>query len=188
MDCRVKPGNDEIAARSRDTSCPSFAIATPVKDSPPRGSGAPRGASDQFRAGTDRRCHLPCLRARCAHFGARSPAGALLRHSPPATTPMAQLQNRVSSRRGLPSVLPACRTSPELSTLRADRSFCRPTGAPKPPGSGVHRSARGHRPLLRLSKVPSRKAPSLSRMSIRNIISDDCQQYPKRGRTWLREC
>jgi hypothetical protein len=30
-------------------------------------------------------------------------------------------------------------------------------------------------PLLRPSKVPSRKAPSLSRVSIRNIIGDECQ-------------
>jgi hypothetical protein len=50
----------------------------------------------------------------------------------------------------------------ELSTLRADRSFCRPTGAPEPPGSGSHSSARGHRIPLRLPKVPSRKAPLVS--------------------------
>ena len=47
----------------------------------------------------------------------------------------------------------------ELSTLRADRSFCRPTGDPGPPGSGSHPSARGHRIPLRFPKVPSRKAP-----------------------------
>jgi hypothetical protein len=50
----------------------------------------------------------------------------------------------------------------ELSTLRADRSFCRPTGAPGPPGSGSHKSARGHRIPLRFPKVPSRKAPLVS--------------------------
>ena len=50
----------------------------------------------------------------------------------------------------------------ELSTLRADRSFCRPTGDPGPPGSGSHPSARGHRIPLRFPKVPSRKAPLVS--------------------------
>src|SRR6516165_1080268 len=55
-------------------------------------------------------------------------------------------------------VLPVRRRGLELSTLRADRSFCRSTGDPEPPGSGSHSSARGHRPLLRPSKVPSRKA------------------------------
>ena len=74
------------------------------------------------------------------------------------------------------SVLPAWPACLRLSTHRADRSFCRSTGAPEPPGSGLHHSARGHRPLLRPSKVPSRKAPSLSRMSIRNIIGDECQR------------
>jgi hypothetical protein len=46
-----------------------------------------------------------------------------------------------------------------LNALRVDRSLCRSTGAPGPPGSGSHSSARGHRTSLRLSKVPSRKAP-----------------------------
>jgi hypothetical protein len=50
----------------------------------------------------------------------------------------------------------------ELSTLRADRSFCRPTDAPGPPGSGSHKSARGRRIPLRFPKVPSRKAPLVS--------------------------
>ena len=76
------------------------------------------------------------------------------------------------------SVLPAWPACLRLSTLRADRSFCRSTGDPEPPGSGLHPSARGHRLLLRASKVPLRKAPSLSRMSIRNIIGDECQRYP----------
>ena len=36
------------------------------------------------------------------------------------------------------SVLPAWPFCLRLSTRRADRSFCRSTGAPEPPGSGVH--------------------------------------------------
>jgi hypothetical protein len=103
---------------------------------------------------------LICKRGCAPLSEARPPSGASPRHSPPATTPMAQPQNRVSSRRGAPGVLPVRRTRLELSTLRADRSFCRSTGAPGPPGSGSHSSARGHRSLLRLPKVPSRKAPS----------------------------
>ena len=67
------------------------------------------------------------------------------------------------SRTGFPqSAAPAvfCRFAerrPELSTLRADRSFCRPTGDPEPPGSGSHLSARGDRISLRLSGLPFRK-------------------------------
>ena len=85
-----------------------------------------------------------------------------LRHSPPAITPMAQPQNRVSSRHDSQGVLPVRRIRLELSTLRADRSFCRPTGAPEPPGSGSHPSARGDRTRSHLPKVPSRKAPLVS--------------------------
>src|SRR5262249_22866181 len=43
-------------------------------------------------------------------------------------------------------VLPVRRIGLELSTLRADRSFCRSTGDPEPPESGLHHSARGHPP------------------------------------------
>jgi hypothetical protein len=63
----------------------------------------------------------------------------------------------------------------ELSTLRADRSFCRPTGAPGPPGSGSHPSARGHRIPLRFPKVPSRKAPLVSGIPSCNLFEDDRQ-------------
>src|SRR5262249_48332025 len=40
------------------------------------------------------------------------------------------------------SVLPARPCCVRLSTLRADRSFCRPTGDSEPPGSGWHIRAR----------------------------------------------
>ena len=82
------------------------------------------------------------------------------RHSPPATTPMAQLQNRVSRGVGWRVFCPLRQKVPRLSTLRADRSLCRSTGDPKPPGSGLaKRSARGHRTshsLLRHA-VPERR-------------------------------
>jgi hypothetical protein len=65
-----------------------------------------------------------------------------LRHSPPAITPMAQPQNRVSRRRiaqvfcprGLLFLAKQCR---RLSTLRTDRSLCRSTGDPEPPECGL---------------------------------------------------
>ena len=57
-------------------------------------------------------------------------------HSPPASTPMAQLQNRVSRSVGWQVFCPLRQKVPRLSTLRADRSLCRSTGDPKPPGNG----------------------------------------------------
>ena len=48
----------------------------------------------------------------------------------------------------LAGVLPARPSCLRLSTLRADRSLCRSTGDPEPPGSGLAISARGHRPSL----------------------------------------
>src|SRR5262249_51996771 len=56
-------------------------------------------------------------------------------------------------------VLPVRCIGLELSTLRADRSFCRSTGAPEPPGSGSHSSARGHRIPLRFRKCPREGVP-----------------------------
>jgi hypothetical protein len=54
-----------------------------------------------------------CFKRGCAPLSrARPPSGASPRHSPPATTPMAQPQNRVSSRHGAPGVLPARRMTP----------------------------------------------------------------------------
>jgi len=77
----------------------------------------------------------------------------------------------------------------ELSTLRADRSFCRPTGAPGPPGSGSHPSARGHRIPLRFPKVPSRKAPLVSLGFVLCIrYGDLCQCHRHGFRVWHDKC
>ena len=68
-----------------------------------------------------------------------------LRHSPPASTPMAQLQNRVSSdgrATGFCSLRQPRKKMPRLSTLRADRSLCRSTGDPKSPGCGSDKLSR----------------------------------------------
>ena len=55
------------------------------------------------------------------------------------------------------SVLPAWPSCLRLSTLRADRSFCRPTGDPEPPGSGLANPRAGTSPRFRLSGLPFRK-------------------------------
>ena len=54
----------------------------------------------------------------------------------------------------------------ELSTLRADRSFCRPTGTPGPPGSGSHPSARGHRTRSAFRKCPRERRPLVSEIAV----------------------
>src|SRR6185437_2062672 len=120
-------------------------------------------------------------------YGARSPSGALLRLSPGRThPPLAQLQFPRFLRPDLAGV-----TRFDLS--RVYRAPRRPVVMPveRWPKAARERSAwlraRGP-PLLRFSKVPSRKAPSLSRVSVRNTIGDDCQQYLKRRPIWLREC
>ncbi len=81
------------------------------------------------------------------------------RHSPPVP-PDGSASEPGFPRRRLAGVLPASPKSlPRLSTLRADRSFCRPTGAPKPPRERIGNSARGHRISLRCYGMPSGTAP-----------------------------
>ena len=107
---------------------------------------------------SEREC-APHLHRGCATSAGGAPAfrRSRLRHSPPAITPMAQPQNRVSRRRTLLSVLPAWPSCLRLSTLRADRSFCRSTGDPEPPGSGLAYPRAGTAPRFRLSGLPFRK-------------------------------
>ena len=99
-----------------------------------------------------RKAHCPInvrVKRGCALLSWRRAAfrRSRLRHSPPGSTPMAQLQNRVS--RGLTDgCFARFAKLPRLSTLRADRSLCRSTGDPKPPGCGAASSARGHRRSL----------------------------------------
>ena len=172
---RASPGcgrgeRSKVHANSRTSSRgafmrPSFANHDHAKkDSPPKeGSGAPKGACHpcpRYRKQACAVCATYLLRGCTPFRGAPAFRRSRLRHSPKASIPMAQPQNRVSRRRTELGVLPARPDCLRLSTLRADRSFCRPTGDPEPPGNGVHGSARGDRPLLHPSKVPSRKAPS----------------------------
>ena len=65
----------------------------------------------------------------------------------------------LSSRTGFPAALTdRCLARfakpPRFSTLRADRSLCRSTGDPKPPGCGAASSARGHRRSLSRAPAP----------------------------------
>ena len=103
---------------------------------------------------------LVAFGAAARQFGARSPSGALLRHSPGRThPPLAQLQFPRFLRPDLTGV-----TRFDLSQVyRApgDRSSCRSSGGPEPPGSGWHIRPQAP-PPLRFSGMPSGKAPSMS--------------------------
>ena len=77
----------------------------------------------------------------------------------------------LSSRTGFPAAAAngcfsrfANQKMPRLSTLRADRSLCRSTGDPKPPGSGSAKNPRaGTAPRLRCFGMPSGTAPCTKR-------------------------
>jgi hypothetical protein len=104
------------------------------------GSGAPKGACQ------------PCPRLRrqvCANLRHSSAARlrALSGHARLSALTLAALATGYhpdgsapepgfppTNRAGVLPAWPFCR---RLSTLRADRSFCRPTGDPEPPGSGL---------------------------------------------------
>ncbi len=87
------------------------------------------------------------------------------------------------------SVLPAWPSCLRLSTLRADRSFCRPTGDPEPPGSGLAIPRAGTAPRFRLSGLPFRKGALHERGGVYNRNGDGCQgmvlgRATKRGANW----
>ena len=74
------------------------------------------------------------------------------------------------------SVLPARPACLRLSTLRADRSLCRSTGDPEPPGSGLAYPRAGTAPRFRLSGLPFRKGALNERgVGVRNWYEDGCQ-------------
>jgi hypothetical protein len=172
--------------RSRDTSCPSLAYHHAIQRfAPKRERSAERRIQPMPRSASSC-CNEPALGRGSAHFRARPPSGALLRLSPGRThPPLAQLQFPRFLRPDLAGV-----TRFDLS--RVYRAPRRPVVVPveRWPKAARERSASIRArapPLLRPSKVPSLKAPSLSRVSVCNIISDDCQQYLKRRPIWLRE-
>jgi len=143
------------------------------------------------------RSALPLLDASGAaarSCGARSPSGALLRHSPGRThPPLAQLQfprflrpdrayvrksgYRFSERSYASKSLRALLASIclESTALRGDRSSCRPSGGPEPPGSGWQIRPQAP-PSLRLSGLPFRKGALDERGGgVCNQKRDDCQ-------------
>jgi hypothetical protein len=168
------PGNDDVKNRPRDAHAPELCLPPRrhfKKDSLPAKKGK-RSAERRMpsmpalsqTSGRDlRHSSAPRLRAPSKRDAPafRRPR---LRHSPKTLTPMAQPQNRVSSRHGAPGVLPARRVRLELSTLRADRSFCRPTGDPEPPECGLAIPPAGTAPRSASLACLSGKAPSVSEL------------------------
>ena len=84
---------------SRHVPCPSLANHEATRFAPgkEKGGEAPKGALQPWPRHTDKRHRLPTPgRGGAPLLEARPPSGALPRHSPPAITPMALLQTRVS--------------------------------------------------------------------------------------------
>jgi hypothetical protein len=73
--------------------------------------------------------------------GARSPSGASLRLASAVATTSGSAPDPRFLGRGRAGVLPVVSLSKSCELL-ADRSFCRPSGAPEPPGSGLQIRAR----------------------------------------------
>src|SRR5204863_232386 len=103
-------------------------------------------ASREKREAERRKAHYPTnvrvKRGRALLSGGAPPFGA---HA--CGTRHRLLPRWLGSRTGFPAALTdECfarfATVPRLSTLRADRSLCRSTGDPKPPGCGAASSAR----------------------------------------------
>ena len=63
-------------------------------------------------------------------------------------------------------VLPAWPFCLRLSTLRADRSFCRPTGDPEPPGSGLAIPRAGTAPRSAVQACLSGKGALMSEVPV----------------------
>jgi len=166
----VNPDRPHKQNRSRGALMrPSFVHDDHAKiDSLPaikEGSGAPKGA-----------CH-PCPRKKrgCALLPKRRARLSALTLAALATGyyPDGSAPEPGFPKTDFASVLPAWPFCLRLSTHRAEPGLF--AGRPVPqsrPGAECISSARGHRPLLRPSKVPSRKAPSLSRIDVSNIIGD----------------
>jgi hypothetical protein len=115
------------------------------------GSRAPKGAlSNQCpRKGRLRAFGSPvlrCLQERIGE-GARRLSALTLAALATGFYPDGSTPEPGFPRLSLAGFCPFRQTMPQLSTLRADRSYCRSTGDPEPPGCGWQ-SARGHRASL----------------------------------------
>ena len=129
-----------------------------------------RGASNKTgKRSAERRIFQPCPH-RQTSLRNSSVRGCVPCGTPPFGAHACGTRHRLlprwlSSRTGFPAAaakrafLPLRRHKvPRLSTLRADRSLCRSTGDPKPPGSG----------LAKISARGDRTSPSLLRHAVRN--------------------
>jgi hypothetical protein len=121
-----------------------------------KGSGAPKGALSN-------QCPRQA-RLRAAGRAARRPSALTLAALATGST------RWLSPRTGFPAAFAnggfarfALRTLPRLSTLRADRSLCRSTGDPGPPGCGLAIPRAGTASRLRCYGLPSGTAPSNER-------------------------
>jgi hypothetical protein len=120
MNCRIKSGNttSKIVLATRFRARALFTTTTPSQkiDSPPANKGRRSAERRMPTMSAQQRQMLPsadAFSAAARHYRGRARLPALPpRHSPPAITPMAQPQNRVSSRHGAQGVLPARRITP----------------------------------------------------------------------------
>ena len=127
LDCFAVARNDK---RSRDASAPELCLTPRTKNRLASGIKGRRSA--------DRRIVLPIAACAAAHPSLDAPAyrrftAALATGSyPDGSAPEPGFLKY-----GLAGVFPLRQKCLELSTLRADRSFCRSTGAPEPPECGL---------------------------------------------------
>jgi hypothetical protein len=173
MDCRVKPGNDEIETRSRGALMrPSFAHHDDAKkDLLPvikEGCGAPKGACQ------------PCPRLRkqvYANLRHSSAARlrALTRARPPFGAHACGTRHRLSPRwlsprtefpeDGLRECFARLALLPSVKHAPCRPGFLPVDRGPEPPGSGWHIRARAPPLALVFQACPSGKAPSMSEVA-----------------------
>jgi hypothetical protein len=162
------PGEGETTSFSRRIVCVRVLLATTPRQ---------RFASDQTgKRGAERRIvqpmsarrqvyavcvtHLPsaaaCRAAR--RLSALTLAALATGYYPDGSAPEPGFPRRAAKRAFLPL---RQQTVLRLSTLRADRSLCRSTGDPGPPGCGLAIPRAGTAPRLRCFGMPSGTAPCI---------------------------
>ena len=172
------PGNDHMTNCSRGASAPELCGVRSLSLPPTtRGSGAPRGASNQCPRNTCRCCHRPMRSGADARrrqvyasllYAVRAPhllSGALASRrsaaalATPVATSIGSAPGRVSWDPALAGVT-RLRLS-QSSALRADRSFCRTNGVQGRPGAGLRIPPAGA--ALAPASVRHRRRPSNER-------------------------
>ena len=120
-------GADKRKSFSR-RDAPELCLIRCVPPEKPRGAKRRKAQFLLVGAHTGACRHMPML-------GARSPSGARRGTRQTGRNRLTQLQNHVSWNGAEAGVLPDL-TLVQSGGLPADRSYCRPSGAPKPPGCG----------------------------------------------------